>query len=93
MVFGEVVGHVVTAPSPVYKELALFDSVLNPVETHVDCFGSLLFDCVVDDAGRTCVVCLNGGWGLRVSHFLECGAEFGAFFCIEEQSSHFGFCC
>ena len=54
---------------PVDMEVALADTVANPIETHVDCFGAALFDCVVCDAFGGAVVCGEyGGW-LWPSHF------------------------
>jgi hypothetical protein len=45
MMLGEVVGEVVAASAPVNVEVVtLLDSVLDPVEAHVDGFGSVLFD-------------------------------------------------
>ena len=39
VVFGEVVCMIVVSGLPVYAELALFDSVLYPIEPHVHGFG------------------------------------------------------
>ena len=38
MMFGDIVCKVILAWSPVYKELFLSDSVLDPVETHINGF-------------------------------------------------------
>ena len=46
-VLGEVVRVVVLPTFPVDGELLLFGPVTKPVETHVNCFGALLFDGVI----------------------------------------------
>ncbi len=45
--FGEVIGEVGRAGSPVYLELFLGDPVLYPVKSHVHGFRFLLFDLFV----------------------------------------------
>jgi hypothetical protein len=60
MMFDEIVGEIVCAFSPMYDELALFDAVAYPIETHVNCLGSLLFDGFVGHACGTCIICFNG---------------------------------
>ena len=63
MVLCKVVHEVVFTFLPVDEELTLFDSIPDPVESHVHCFGSLLLDGVVGDAAGACVVCFDwGGW-------------------------------
>ena len=42
-----IVGNIGYAWLPVYKELAAAGAVTDPVEAHVDGFGSLLFDGVI----------------------------------------------
>ena len=41
---GEVIGEIVGTFSPMNMDLTLVNSILNPVETHVNGFGSSLFD-------------------------------------------------
>jgi hypothetical protein len=38
MVFGEIVGKILTALQPIFTELALFDVIADPIETHIKCF-------------------------------------------------------
>ena len=45
---------------PMDSELALLDSVVDPEEAHVHCFGALDLDCVVGNAFCSRVICLNG---------------------------------
>ena len=74
MLFGEVVSKVASARGPIYVELALFDSITDPVKTHIHSFGSLLFYGVVDDAEGSGVISLDWcGW-LGMVHFFEGGA-------------------
>ena len=91
MLFGEVVSKVATARGPIYVELALFDSITDPVKTHIHGLGLLLFYCVVDDANGCGVVCLDGGGWLGMVHFFESSAKGGCFFGVEKKSSNFGF--
>ena len=76
MVLGEVIGIVYFASFPVDAALALTDSVLDPVESHVHGFGTFGFDGVVGDFASRGVVCAWGsGARLWVSHLLVCGPD------------------
>jgi len=59
MVFGEVIGTIGAARMPKNVELALADPVANPIKSHVDGFGLLLFDGVIGNAASSAVVCLK----------------------------------
>jgi hypothetical protein len=48
MMLGKVVGEIVFTCTPMNNELALLDSVADPVEAHVYGFGSTLFDCLLE---------------------------------------------
>ena len=50
MVFGEVVRSIVVCFTPVDAEVALADAVTDPVEAHIDGFGSALLVSVIGDA-------------------------------------------
>ena len=52
-------------------ELALGNAVLEPVEAHVNGFGLILFDGVVEDTIGRAVVGSDRGRGLFVSQFNE----------------------
>ena len=74
-------------------ELALLDTILNPVEAHVNGFGEGFLESIVgNNSGCGFVRGYGGGW-LWVYHFLEGGAEYGAVLGIEEESVDFGFSC
>ena len=65
--------------------------VADPVETHVDCFGALLFDgaiCKSDD-GR--VVNLHGRGRLGLAEFAEQCADGDGFLSIDIDGTNFGF--
>ena len=71
MMFCEVIGKVLGAFAPIDLELFLLDSVLNPVETHINGFGAALFDGFVGDTGSGGVVDNNAGGWLGMSQFFE----------------------
>jgi hypothetical protein len=50
IMLSEIITHIGVTRHPTYIELILFNSVFDPVEYHVHCFGALLLDCVIDDA-------------------------------------------
>ena len=67
MVLGEVVCQVIGSFLPEYLELLLCNTISNPVESHVDCFGALLFYCSVGYAFGALIVGDDDGGGLYVS--------------------------
>jgi hypothetical protein len=71
MMFGEIIGKYGTAGLPVHTEIALMDTVMHPIEVHVDGFGAALFDCVVDDSVSTGIVDLDRCWRLWPVHPFE----------------------
>ena len=52
VMFCVIVGHIGYAWLPVDKELAAAGAVADPVETHVDGFGALMFDGVICKSDR-----------------------------------------
>ena len=68
---GEVVSQVGAARCPEEVVLALFDSVLEPVEAHVDSFGAALFDSVREDAVGDGIVGFEGSWWLGMAKLNE----------------------
>jgi hypothetical protein len=64
MMLGKVVGEIVFTCTPMNNELALLDSVADPVKVHVYGFGSTLFDSFVCDASGACIVGLDGCYSL-----------------------------
>jgi hypothetical protein len=90
MMLDKVFSEVVFTCTPMDGELALLDSIADPVEAHVNCFGSALFYCFVGNASGTGIVGLNLCCCLRMSHFLECNAEWDAVASVVEYSAEFG---
>ena len=89
--FGEVVSEVVSAAPPVHEELTLFDAIFNPVKSHIHGLRTSLFDRAVADAGRACIVSLNGSGRLWVTHVMKDGAQHGGLLAVVEESAKFGF--
>ena len=56
MMFGEIISKVDGTFAPVNEKLTLTDTIANPVESHVDCFGATLFDSIVGDAACGAIV-------------------------------------
>ena len=47
IVFSVVIPEILDSRSPVDEELVLFYSVLDPIKSHINCFGAFLFDCAI----------------------------------------------
>jgi hypothetical protein len=50
MMLSEIITHIGVIRRPTYIELGLFNSVFDPVESHVHCFRALFLECVIDYA-------------------------------------------
>ena len=50
VMFGGVISKIFDARSPSECKLLLFNTVFDPVETHINGFGTFLFEIAVDDA-------------------------------------------
>ena len=79
---GKIIGTIGLAFAPVDFESSLADSVTDPEKTHVNSFGSFLFDRVVGDAAGGVVVCCYRCRRLGMAHFVEGDAEGAGFFAI-----------
>jgi hypothetical protein len=90
MMFGEVICEFVSTASPVNEELTLFDAIFDPVKTHVRCFGSALFHCVVGNSGRASIIGLDWCSGLWMPHVMQNGAKHGGFVAIVEKGAELG---
>ena len=91
MVFGDVISAILFAGFPVDKKLALANTIADPVEAHVNCLGSLLFNCIVDNASGSAVVGLERGRRLFVAEFFECNAVRASRLGVVEEATKFGF--
>ena len=56
MMFCEIIGAVSRTAAPVDKVLSLPDSITNPIESHIHCFGAFLFHGFVGDTAGSAVV-------------------------------------
>ena len=89
MVLGVVVPQIDVTWSVVDKELLLGFTILDPVEAHVDGFGSFLFDGFVGKPDGGGVVNLDGGGRLGMAHSNEGGSDRDGLFTVEESGSNF----
>ena len=71
--------------------MALADAVLDPIKTHVNCFGALLFDDLVGEALSGGIVDLHQGRRLRVTYFVKSDANGHGSLAVEISGSDFGF--
>ena len=71
--------------------MALADTVLNLIKTHVNSFGSILFDGPVGETLSGGIVNLHWGRWLRVTHLGESGANGHKLLSVEISGSDFGF--
>jgi len=66
-----VVGKIANIRLPLDDELGVLDAILEPIETHVNCFGAFLFDSSIEDAADNTVVSCDDSGRLGPSHFVE----------------------
>ena len=92
VVFCKIVSQISFSWDPIDLELALGTVVLEPVEAHVDGFGSVLLDGVVEDTIGSAVVGLDRGRGLFVSQFSDGDAVGDCRTGIEVACPDFSFC-
>jgi hypothetical protein len=86
----EIISHIGVTWRPTNIELVLFHSIFDPVESHINCFVALLLDCVIDNAIYCGVVSFELCGILVVTHFRQCCAHDGAFFCIDKKCTKVG---
>ena len=89
--FCEIIGEIVCAFSPMYQKVSLAHPVSDPVKTHIHCFGSTLFHCIVCDSGGAGIVSLDRCCRLWMPHVAEGVAEHDGLFAVEEKGTYFGF--
>ena len=85
MVLSKVICQVFLSTVPADIELSLLDSVYEPVESHINCLASILFEDAIDDAIGSVVVCAWWGWWLWVSHFCQDVSYVYSFSGIDEE--------
>ena len=89
--FREIIPFVVFSGFPINLELPLSYTVADPIKSHVNCFGSFLFHCVVDYALGTGIVCLDGGCWLWVAQENEALSEGASVLCVVKKSAYLRF--
>jgi hypothetical protein len=92
-VLGEVVSKVIGPLPPVDGELALCNTIADPIEAHVNGFGASLFYGSIGNARRTGVVSLDGSGRLWMSHVCKGCSEPSGFLAVMEESAKFRFSC
>jgi len=71
-----VVGKIANARLPLDDELAVFDAILEPIETHINCLGTFLFDSSIEDAaGNLDGISLGRGRGIPRNSSLPIGTQ------------------
>ena len=75
MVFGEGIRAVEFGLAPINGKLPLLDTTANPIKTHVDGLGALLFDFVVGESFGSSVVGFQGSRWLWMTEFGEAYAN------------------
>ena len=92
-VFGEVVSKIHRTGCPLYVELALFNAVAKPIETHVNCLRAILNDGGVHDTVCGAVVGAHGCRGLWVDDLNEGDTHWYCLLCTVEKRAYFCFRC
>ena len=89
MVFIVVIPDILASRLPVDDELALFCSVLDPIKSHINCFGVFLFDCAIGKTYCSGVVDLHWGGWLGMYHFLQGYENFYCFLPVGVRGTYF----
>jgi hypothetical protein len=91
VVLGHIVCEVSSSRAPVDMELALVDTVFEPVEAHVNGFGSLLLDSAGEDALCYFVVSLEGCCWLLVAKVFQGSPDGTCILGLGKCSANFSF--
>jgi len=86
-----VVRKIANARLPLDDELAVLDAILEPIETHVNCFGAFLFNSSIEDAAGDTVVSCDDSGQLGPSHFVEGLPDWDSGLGIDECRAGLGF--
>ena len=89
--FCVVITQIIGSWSPINKELALVAPILDLIESHIYSLWPFLLDGFVCKTNSCCIVHLNIGGRLGVSHFFQSHSDRKAFLCIQEACSYFSF--
>ena len=91
VVIGEIFTKGSAAGFPINEKLALPGAVLDPIEAHIDGFGSFLLYCAVCETLLGRVVDADWSWWLRVPKFVEGSAYRHGLLAIVKSGTDFGF--
>ena len=86
---GEIVTNVSAAGFPINEKLALPGAVLDPIEAHIDGFGSFLVYGAVCETFRGRVVGADWSWWLWVPEFLEGSAHWHGLLAVVKSGTDF----
>ena len=89
MMLGVIIAKIFRARTPIDYKVSLADTVANPVETYVHCFG-VFFNSVVCKTGRYRIIGLHWRGWLRMTKFLEGDADGYSLLAVIEKG--FDFC-
>jgi hypothetical protein len=89
MMFCVIIAKIFTSWAPINVELFLADSVGQPMVSHIHCFRSFLFDCFVNDAECSGVICAVRRRGLCVTQLDYCNSEWGATLGVVKARANF----
>ena len=89
VVFREVVGQVFRAWCPINVKLFLVDTILQPVEAHVNRLRLTLLDLLVGETDCCGVIELDGGGGLGMAHFVEGSSDLCGILGVRESGGDF----
>jgi hypothetical protein len=89
VMFGEGISVIVLPLSLMDSKLSLVYSVLDPVERHVHCLGSLNLGSSIGEAVGGGIICGNASRSrLFFAHFLEYGPDMGGLLAVVEQGAN-----
>ena len=72
---GKVISFVGATFAPEDMELLLADTITDPIESHVNGFGTFLLDRIIGDAGCGAIVSLDRSRGLRMAQLFKRNAQ------------------
>ena len=91
VVLGEIVTEVSASGFPINEKLALPGAVLDPIEAHINGFGSFLIYGAVCETFRVRVVDVDWSWWFWVPEFLEIRLYQHGLLAIVKSGTDFGF--
>eukprot|EP00957_Ditylum_brightwellii_P081925 6230703-Ditylum_brightwellii.AAC.1 len=84
MMLGVVVTKILQARAPIYDKVILYNSIVHPIESHVNNPGSLLLDSFIQDSIHGGIICHHQCGQMGMAHLLQGHAELFPLLCIDE---------